>query len=102
MDDPKRAVLKALSRVVDPEAGLDIVAMGLIYGLEVGPEEIRLTLTLTTRGCPLGETIVRLVRESMEGVAGARRVRLDLAWDPPWDPRMLNAEGRGALGGRLR
>jgi metal-sulfur cluster biosynthetic enzyme len=98
MDNAKHAVLMALRNVIDPEVGLDIVTMGLVYGIQVSPEEIRLAFTLTSPGCPLGETIIRMAQESLEGIAGTRRVRLDLVWNPPWDPRMLSAEGREALG----
>lgn len=98
MDNAKNAVLTALRSVIDPEVGLDIVAMGLVYDIRITPDEIILALTLTTRGCPLGATITSMAQESLEGVAGSRRVRLQLVWDPPWDPRMLSAEGREALG----
>ena len=98
MDNAKNAVLMALRNVVDPEVGLDIVTMGLVYGLEITPDAIRLTFTLTTQGCPLGETIIRMTQQALEGIAGTRQVRLDMAWDPPWDPRMLSDEGRRALG----
>lgn len=98
MDGAKISVLEALRGVIDPEVGLDIVSMGLVYGLRVTPDDIVLAFTLTTSGCPMGESIARMARQSLEAVAGPRRVRLELVWDPPWDPRMISAEGREALG----
>lgn len=98
MDNVKNAVLMALRNVIDPEVGLDIVTMGLVYDIRITPDEIVLALTLTTRGCPMGASISSMAQESLEGVAGRRRVRLKLVWDPPWDPQMLSAEGREALG----
>lgn len=98
MDDAKKAVLTALRGVIDPEVGLDIVAMGLVYGLRITPDEIDLELTLTTPGCPMGESITTMARESLLEVAGSRQVRLVLVWDPPWGPQMLSAESREALG----
>lgn len=97
MDTDKNAVLTALRNVIDPEVGLDIVTMGLVYGLRITPDEIILELTLTTLGCPMGETIVRMAQESLDGVAAPRRARVELVWDPPWNPQMISAEGRKAL-----
>lgn len=98
MDNAKPAVLTALRRVIDPEVGLDIVTMGLVYGLSITPEEIVVAFTLTTPGCPMGETMSRMATEAVEGAAGSRRVRLELVWEPAWDPRMITAEGREFLG----
>lgn len=88
----------ALRNVIDPEVGLDIVTMGLVYGLEISPDEIAVAFTLTTRGCPMGATITSMAKESLEGVAGRRRVRLELVWEPSWNPKMISAEGRAFLG----
>jgi len=91
-------LLSALRNVVDPEVGLDIVTMGLVYGVEVSCDEIRVTMTLTTPGCPIGQTLIGMAYEALGRVAGSRRVRLELAWDPPWSPAMISAEGRRFLG----
>jgi len=94
MDRAKRAALIALGSVIDPEVGLDVVNMGLVYGLTVTPTSLDVDLSLTSEGCPLGPTIVRMAQEALEGVAGDRAVRVELRWDPPWSPAMLSAEGR--------
>ncbi|MDE2038443.1 MAG: metal-sulfur cluster assembly factor [Elusimicrobia bacterium] len=97
MENLKRAVLMALKNVVDPEVGLDIVTMGLVYDIAINEAGIRVALTLTSRGCPLGETIGSMARESLDGIAGGRAVTLALVWDPPWSPHMITSEGREAL-----
>ena len=89
--------LSQLERVVDPEVGLDIVAMGLIYGLEAGPDAIRLRMTLTSPGCPVGESILEMCEQALQEVAGAGIVDIELVWDPPWNPAMISAQGRERL-----
>jgi metal-sulfur cluster biosynthetic enzyme len=97
MDSTRRMAVEALQRVVDPEIGLDIVTLGFIYGLEVTPSDISLTMTLTSLGCPLGDILVRMAREALLGVAGTRRVDVKLSFDPPWDSAMITEEGRRSL-----
>lgn len=97
MDIGKRAALIALGSVIDPEVGLDIVTMGLVYWLDVTKKKITVRLSLTSQGCPLGPTILKMAQEALEGVAGDREVDLDLRWDPPWSPAMLSEEGREQL-----
>ena len=97
MDRDKRAALIALGSVIDPEVGLDVVTMGLLYGLRLTPESVDVSLTLTSQGCPLGPTIVKMAREALEGVAGDRAVSIELQWEPPWSPAMLSREGREQL-----
>lgn len=97
MERDKRAALIALGSVIDPEVGLDVVTMGLLYGLRITPDGLDVRLTLTSQGCPLGPTIVKMAREALEGVAGDRSVSIELDWDPPWSPAMLSQEGRRRL-----
>jgi metal-sulfur cluster biosynthetic enzyme len=93
------AVEAALKRVVDPEVGLNIVDLGLVYGIEVGEGgDVDVTMTLTTPGCPLHEAIDGAVQRALESVPGVRSVRVHLVWWPPWSPDMITAEGRRALG----
>ncbi|MDE2510667.1 MAG: metal-sulfur cluster assembly factor [Elusimicrobia bacterium] len=97
MEKAKRAALMALGSVIDPEVGLDVVTMGLLYGLDVTPDRVDVRLTLTSQGCPLGPTIVNMAREALDGVAGDRAVSIELRWDPPWSPDMLSRDGRRRL-----
>jgi metal-sulfur cluster biosynthetic enzyme len=97
MDEIKRAALTALGTVIDPEVGLDVVTMGLLYGLEVAPARLDVKLTLTSQGCPLGPTIVNMARHALAEIADGRAVAIELRWDPPWSPAMLSTEGRRRL-----
>jgi len=89
MDNLKPLILLALRSVVDPELMIDIVTLGLIYGIEVTDQEIRLQLTLTTRGCPLGASIQAMAQEALAGVAAGRQVVVEVVWNPPWNPMMI-------------
>jgi metal-sulfur cluster biosynthetic enzyme len=91
----------ALRRVRDPEIGLNIVDLGLVYDLAVGGEgDVEVTMTLTTPGCPLHAAIDQAVQRALGRVAGVRSVRVNLVWSPPWTPELISAEGRAQLGWR--
>lgn len=97
MDDPQSAARFALKTVIDPELGLDVVTLGLVYGVEATDDELVVRMTLTSPNCPLGDSLTSMAREALEGVAGRRSVRLELVWDPPWSPERISEEGRRAL-----
>lgn len=92
------AVLDALTQVVDPELGVDIVSLGLVYGVDVDAGEVNVTMTLTTPGCPLHETITQAVRARVEQLQGVEAVFVRLVWEPPWTPQAMSAEARRQLG----
>ncbi|MEW6583402.1 MAG: metal-sulfur cluster assembly factor [Actinomycetota bacterium] len=87
----------ALSQVVDPELGLDIVELGLVYRLDIDDARIGVTMTLTTAGCPLHDVIVGGVERALTRPGGPP-VDVEVVFDPPWTPEMIGAEGRRALG----
>ena len=85
-------VLEALRRVLDPELGVNIVDLGLIYGVRIRDGEVEVTMTLTTPGCPLHETLVHAAERVVRSIEGVRSGRVHLVWDPPWSPdRMSDA-----------
>ena len=92
-------VLEALKEVIDPELGINVVDLGLIYEVAVDEADVRITMTLTTPGCPLHESIAEAVQEVLQDMLPRiGDVQLDLVWDPRWTPDRISEEGRWALG----
>lgn len=79
----------ALSTVIDPELGLDIVTLGLVYDVAVDGAIARITYTLTTPGCPMERVITDGVRGAVAQVEGITRVDTHIVWDPAWHPGMI-------------
>lgn len=91
----RAAVVERLRWIVDPEIGLDIVALGLIYDVAVHDGSVHVAMTLTTRGCPLHATLADGIRDVLLWLDGVARVELDLVWEPRWHPAMIeHAEER--------
>ncbi|HDD46497.1 MAG TPA: DUF59 domain-containing protein [Candidatus Aenigmarchaeota archaeon] len=86
-------VLKVLEGVVDPEIGINIVDLGLIYGVEVKQDEIKVRMTLTTPACPLANNFVREVEERLRE-AFKTNVNVELVFDPPWTPERMSKKVR--------
>jgi len=94
----KAEVLDVLREVMDPELGVDIVSLGLIYRVDVRDEGVvDITMTLTTPGCPLHAIIGRSIERAMLPL-GVSDVKVQLVFSPPWDPRMMNDDARLHLG----
>ena len=94
MDNLKPLILFALRSVIDPELMMDIVTLGLVYGIEITDQQIRLQLTLTTQGCPLGESIQAMTQQALSGIAAGREVLVETVWIPPWNPMMIEEKVR--------
>jgi len=92
------AVLDALEAVIDPELGLDVIHLGLVYEVHLASTSVTVTMTLTTPGCPLHGVIRQDVERRMEAVSGVRGVDVRLTWDPPWTPGRILPAGRERLG----
>jgi len=92
-------IREALRGVLDPEVGINVVDLGLVYGIEVQDDEVRVDLTMTSAACPLGahlkDQVETAIRHHCPGVA---RVTVDLVWDPPWSPERMSTEARRSLG----
>ena len=92
-------VMEALKAVVDPEIGIDMVNLGLIYDVAVNDNNVTVKMTLTGPGCPVGPMLQSQVYGVAAGLPGARNVQVDLVWTPPWDPRtMASEEAKDILG----
>lgn len=89
-------ILDAIATVIDPEVGIDIVAMGLIRGIAVDGQEVRVRMTLSTRGCPVGPAMVDEVVQALAAVGYAAEVEME--FEPPWTVEDITDEGRARLG----
>lgn len=90
---------QALREVVDPEVGINIVDLGLVYGLERTDSGARLDLTMTSPACPMGESIAAEAEFVLEEcLPPGSRVEVNLVWEPPWSPLLMTDEARSALG----
>lgn len=86
-------VRDALREVIDPELGLDVVSLGLVYGVDVDDSgNATVHMTLTTPYCPLGPMLESQVHAATQFLPGISEVRVDLVWDPPWDPHTMASD----------
>lgn len=97
-EERKAAVVGALRDVYDPELGLDIVTMGLVYDIRVVGTGVEVDMTLTTPGCPVSESLPVEAAEAVQAAMPDSRVDLRIVWDPPWTPERLSPEAVEALG----
>ena len=88
----------ALTNVIDPELGLDFVELGLIYGVEIEDEDVFVTFTLTSPGCPIGPQVTEQIEEFVSELDGVSRVHSKMVFTPPWTPEMMREEAKFALG----
>ena len=91
-------VRAACASVADPEFGLSVDDLGLIYDIGLAGDTASVAMTLTSEHCPAGEVIVSAVRAAVERVPGVARVDVRLVWDPAWTPEMVSPRGREHLG----
>jgi metal-sulfur cluster biosynthetic enzyme len=91
-------VREALLRVNDPELGCNVVDLGLIYSIRITGGHVAVTMTLTTPGCPMHESLVQGVEMALGAVAGVESAAVEVVWDPPWHPTMMTPYGRARVG----
>lgn len=91
-------VMEELRNILDPELSLNIVDLGLVYGVQVLPEEILVDFTLTYPGCPIGPQLQEEIEQTLKDVTGVDRVRATLVWDPLWGPERMSEEARLEMG----
>ncbi|WP_243291315.1 metal-sulfur cluster assembly factor [Bacillus sp. FJAT-47783] len=95
----KENIMGALEQVVDPELGIDIVNLGLVYDVELDEEgTCKVTMTLTSMGCPLAGTIVEQVKASLNGIPEIKDVDVNIVWNPPWTKDRMSRYAKIALG----
>jgi metal-sulfur cluster biosynthetic enzyme len=95
----EEAVRAALRNVDDPEVGMNIVDLGLVYGVVLSTEGVHIDLTMTSPACPLGDVVIDDAVRAVLAVAPAgMNVDVDLVWDPPWSPNRMSERARRELG----
>lgn len=91
-------ILAALRQVIDPEIGCNIVDLGLVYRYAFAAGKVSVTMTLTTPGCPMHESISWGVKNALMNLEGIDDVDVAIVWEPPWHPSMMTEAGRAATG----
>ena len=92
-------VYVALAQVIDPEIGINVVDLGLVYGMEVDADgDIDVRMTLTIQGCPMHDTIQADATRALQALSWASRCNVDLTFDPPWTPDRISPRARVLLG----
>ena len=94
----KEDVMKVLKECYDPELGISLVDLGLIYDVQVKNDNVQIKMTLTSPGCPMHSIMVNEVEEKVKNMKGVKSVKVDLVWDPPWTPDRMSKELRKKLG----
>jgi metal-sulfur cluster biosynthetic enzyme len=94
----RAAIERVLATIPDPEFGLSITDLGLIYDVRIEEPAVTVQMTLTSPGCPAGGMIVDGVHAAVSAVPGVERVQVDVVWDPAWTPARLTPAAREHLG----
>ena len=92
-------IREILKKVIDPEIGVNIVDLGLVYRVQIRPEEIYIQLTMTSPACPLHGVITRnMDKELRKSFPNLGEMTIELVWDPPWSPEMMSEAAKKQLG----
>lgn len=91
-------VVLALRECYDPEIPVNIVDLGLIYGIKIAPQRVDVTMTLTALGCPMAGEVMTDVRDKLMGLPGVEDAGVELTYDPPWSPERMSEDARWELG----
>ena len=95
----KENLLGALENVIDPELGIDIVNLGLIYDVDMDDDGLcTVTMTLTSMGCPLAGHIEQDIRRALADIPEIKEINVDIVWDPPWGKDKMSRYAKIALG----
>lgn len=94
----KKSIMDRLKKVPDPELGISIVDLGLVYDVKIDKGNIRVIMTLTTMGCPLFDQIERPIKEELQKIKNIKNVDVELTFEPPWSPEKMSKQARINLG----
>lgn len=98
MPATEKEIREALKGVKDPELGIDLVVLGLIYDVEIDGSHVDAVMSLTSPMCPVAGEIVESAKKAIEGVEGVESADVELTFDPPWTPDRINPLIRSSLG----
>ena len=91
-------VLEQIKQIIDPDIGLNIVDMGLIYGVDINDDIVNITMTLTSPGCSAAPQLLNGSQTVVQQLDGVEEVNVNVVWTPPWDPEMMSEEAKDELG----
>ena len=91
------AVFNAVKEIIDPEVGINIVDMGLIYGVDIEDETVNITMTLTSPGCPAGGQLINGTQHVTQQLEGVDEVNINVVWTPRWTPEMMTEEAKDGI-----
>jgi metal-sulfur cluster biosynthetic enzyme len=91
-------ILDALHAVEDPEAGMSVVDLGLVYDVKVEQNRVKVEMTMTSPACPLGDYLTDSVAAAVRNLAPDAEVEVALVWDPPWTPGRMSPEAQKRFG----
>lgn len=98
-DVSREQIATALREVIDPEVGINILDLGLVYRVEVDLPRVIVQMTMTTPACPLGPYLTTQVEDALRRhLPAAEEIRVDIVWEPAWSPEHISDEGRRQLG----
>ncbi len=93
-------IINALKRCMDPEIPLSVVDLGLIYGIDINENnDVNIKMTMTTRGCPLHDTLIKDVKSALKDIKDLGKVNVEIVWDPPWTPERMSEEAKRKIYG---
>ena len=94
----EESVLESIKEIIDPEIGINIVDMGLIYDVDTDDTTVDITMTLTSPGCPAGGQIVNGTQHVTQQMDGVEEVNVNVVWTPRWTPELMSEEAKDELG----
>ncbi len=94
----EKDVMDSLKAVLDPEIGINIVDLGLIYGIEIKGSEVKVKMTFTMQGCPMSQYLVESAKNAVSKIEGLKKIEIDLVFEPPWTPEKMSSEAKKTLG----
>lgn len=93
----KNKIINAISSVIDPEVGFDILALGLIYDIQIDNSHCKITMTLSTKSCPMHDLLITWVKDAVLNIDELDSVDIDLVFEPAWSIEMASDEVKKAL-----